>query len=85
MCIRDSVNIGSGVEVTIFELANLIKQVTGFKGRIAWDKTHPDGTPRKLLDVSLLKNLGISTKIELEEGIQTTYDWFLQNQKNFRK
>jgi GDP-L-fucose synthase len=79
------VNIGSGAEVTIFELANLIKQVTGFKGRIAWDKTHPDGTPRKLLDVSLLNNLGISTNIELEEGIQTTYDWFLQNQKSFRK
>ena len=73
------VNVGTGVDVTIRELAELICDVVGFNGKLAWDKTKPDGTPRKLLDVSKLRGLGWSPTTPLRDGIARTYDWFLKN------
>lgn len=73
------VNIGTGKDITIRGLAELVKKVVGFRGEIAWDSTKPDGTPKKQLDVSRLTALGWSPKIDLEEGIRTTYEWYLQN------
>ncbi|HEX8974741.1 MAG TPA: GDP-L-fucose synthase [Patescibacteria group bacterium] len=76
---NEIVNIGTGEDVTIKELAEMIKAVVGFEGEIINDTTKPDGTPRKLLDVSKLHNLGWKHKTTLEEGLKTTYDWFLKN------
>jgi GDP-L-fucose synthase len=73
------VNIGWGEDISIRELAGLICDVVGFKGKLAWDSNKPDGTPRKLLDVTKLRNLGWSPNIRLREGIVRTYDWFLKN------
>jgi GDP-L-fucose synthase len=73
------INVGSGEDVTIRELAELICDVVGFDGELAWDKTKPDGTPRKLLDVSKLRALGWKPAIPLRDGIARTYDWFLKN------
>ena len=73
------INVGSGEDVSIRELAELICEVVGFDGDLAWDKTKPDGTPRKLLDVSKLRSLGWKPAIPLREGIARTYDWFLKN------
>ncbi|MDP3387817.1 MAG: GDP-L-fucose synthase [Eubacteriales bacterium] len=70
------INIGSGVELTIAELADLIKSVVGYDGNIIYDPTKPDGTPRKLLDVSVLKEIGWHHRIKLEEGLNRTYSWF---------
>lgn len=77
--IGEFVNIGTGKDVTIKELAETIKEIVGFKGTIDWDTTKPDGTPRKLLDVSKLHKLGWKHKIELKEGIEKTYRWYLEN------
>jgi GDP-L-fucose synthase len=74
-------NVGTGTDVTIKELAQTIQKVIGYDGSITWDATKPDGTPRKLLDVSKLNGLGWKAHVELEEGIKQTYDWFLQNQE----
>jgi len=74
-------NIGSGVDLSIAELAEVIKRVVGFKGNIVFDTTKPDGTPRKLMDVSRINNLGWKYKTSLEEGIGKTYKWFLENHK----
>ncbi|HST31383.1 MAG TPA: GDP-L-fucose synthase [Chthoniobacterales bacterium] len=73
------INVGCGEDVTVRELAELICDIVGFKGELAWDKTKPDGTPRKLLDVSKLRALGWTARIPLREGITRTYDWFLKN------
>jgi GDP-L-fucose synthase len=73
------INIGSGRDLSIRELAELICEVVGFEGDLAWDKSKPDGTPRKLLDISKIESLGWKPKIPLREGIAQTYDWFLQN------
>lgn len=70
-------NIGTGEDITIKELAEIIKETVGYSGEIIWDSTKPDGTPRKLLDVSRLKSLGWEPKIELRDGIRMTYDWYL--------
>ena len=75
----DIVNIGTGEDVTIKELAETIKEIVGFEGEIVNDTTKPDGTPRKLLDVSRLHSLGWKHKIPLKDGIKMTYDWFLEN------
>ena len=72
-------NVGTGVDLTIKELAELIQKVTGHKGEIVWDSSKPDGTSRKLMDNSKLQLLGWKYQIELEQGIQQTYDWFLKN------
>jgi GDP-L-fucose synthase len=72
------VNIGTGEDVTIKELAETVKAIVGYEGEIQWDTDKPDGTPRKLLDVSKLHSLGFKHTISLEEGIQKTYDWYLK-------
>ncbi len=72
--LEDSIyNIGSGEELSIRELANLISKITDFKGKIKWDQSKPDGTPRKLLDSTRIKEKGFKTLINLEEGIKETY------------
>jgi len=73
------VNVGWGEDIPIRELAELICEVVGFKGTLAWDSSKPDGTPRKLLDVTKLRGLGWKPTISLREGIATTYDWFRKN------
>ena len=73
------VNIGTGIDVTIKELAETVKQIVGFEGEINWDTTRPDGTPRKLMDVSKLHSLGWKHKIELKDGIALAYQDFLTN------
>lgn len=78
------INVGTGVDCTIRELAETVAKVTGFKGRLVFDDTKPDGTPRKLLDVSRLKNLGWEADLSLEDGLRHTYAWFLEHQSDFR-
>jgi GDP-L-fucose synthase len=73
------INVGCGEDVSIRELVELICEVVGFDGELAWDTTKPDGTPRKLLDTSKLNNLGWRPAIPLREGIARTYDWFRAN------
>lgn len=75
------VNVGSGKEVTIKELAELVKEVVGFEGELVWDTSKPDGTPRKLMDSSKLAELGWVPKIALKEGLVDTYKWYLENVK----
>ena len=73
------INVGSGNEISIKKLANMIKKITHFKGEILWDKTKPDGTYRKLLDNSRVNSLGWDSKIDLNEGLNHTYKWFIDN------
>jgi len=73
------INVGCGEDVSIRELAELICDVVGFDGELSWDKTKPDGTPRKLLDVSKLRGLGWTPTIPLRDGVARTYEWFLKN------
>jgi GDP-L-fucose synthase len=72
-------NVGSGKDITIKELAETIQKVTGHQGQIVWDAEKPDGTPRKLMDVSKMKDIGWQYSTELKEGIELTYAWFLEN------
>ena len=76
---NDFFNIGTGKEITIKGLAELIKEVVGYEGKIVWDSTKPDGTPRKLLDVSRLEKAGWKYKMELKDGVKEAYKWFLEN------
>jgi len=78
------INVGTGVDCTIRELAETIAKVTGFKGELEFDSAKPDGAPRKLMDVSRLENLGWKAGVSLEEGLKLAYQWFLENQNNFR-
>jgi GDP-L-fucose synthase len=73
------VNVGCGEDISIRELAELVCDVVGFDGELSWDKAKPDGTPRKLLDVSKLRGLGWTPTIKLRDGVAQTYDWFLKN------
>ncbi|MBP9001832.1 MAG: GDP-L-fucose synthase [Lachnospiraceae bacterium] len=75
----EHVNIGTGKEVTIKQLAELVKKTVGYEGEIVWNSDMPDGTPRKLTDVSKLHSLGFMHKVELEEGVKLAYDWFKEN------
>lgn len=77
---NETVNLGTGKELTIADLAELVKKVIGYKGKIEYDPTKPDGTPRKLLDVSKLEKLGWHYKTELEDGIRMTYNDFLHSE-----
>jgi len=79
------INVGTGRDVSIADLALTIAQVTRFEGRILFDATKPDGSPRKLLDVSRLTNMGWTASIQLEEGIRQTYDWYLANLDSLRE
>jgi GDP-L-fucose synthase len=78
------INVGTGRDVTIAELANTMARVVGFKGHIEFDVSKPDGTPRKLLNVSLLRSLGWKYTLDLEQGLEMTYDWFLENLAELR-
>lgn len=78
------VNIGTGKEVTIKELADTVQRVVGYRGEIVWNEDMPDGTPRKLTDVTKLHNLGWNHKVELEEGVQLAYNWFKENVEEAR-
>ncbi|EQA97114.1 GDP-L-fucose synthase [Sphingobium sp. HDIP04] len=78
------INVGSGIDISILELAEKIACITGFKGRIETDPTKPDGTMRKLMEVSRLANMGWRARINLEEGLTHTYCWFLEHEADFR-
>ena len=77
---EEHVNVGTGRDITIAALARTIMEVTGFRGRLTYDHSKPDGTPRKLLDVTRLTRLGWRAKIDLREGLADTYRWFLDNE-----
>ena len=74
------INVGTGEDVSIRELAELICEIVDFEGELTWDANKPDGTPRKLLDISKIRRLGWSPSISLREGIARTYEWFLKNE-----
>lgn len=79
---EEHVNVGTGTDVSIKELAQLICKVVGYDGKLVFDTSKPDGTPKKLLDVSKINSLGWEAKVSLENGIRKTYDWYLQEYKN---
>ena len=78
------INVGTGTDISILELAQLIADIVGFNGRIKTDASKPDGTMRKLMDVARLENMGWKATTTLRDGIAATYSWFLKNQDNFR-
>lgn len=77
----DPINVGTGVDISIKDLVNTVVAIIGYKGKIIWDTTKPNGTPRKLLNIQKISSLGWSPKVSLEEGIERTYQWFLTKQK----
>ncbi|MUJ26408.1 GDP-L-fucose synthase [Aliivibrio fischeri] len=79
------INVGTGIDCTIRELVETVAKVVGYQGDIVFDTSKPDGTPRKLMDVSRLEKLGWVASISLEDGLKETYQWFLANQNTFRK
>ncbi|MFY0659612.1 MAG: GDP-L-fucose synthase [Shimia sp.] len=79
------INVGTGTDVSIMDLALMVADVTGFKGRVGNDPSKPDGTMKKLMDVSRLANMGWRARVTLEDGIAETYKWFLDNQDSFRR
>ena len=78
------INVGSGTDISILELARLVAQITGYKGQISMDRTKPDGTMRKLMNVDRLAKMGWSAQIELEQGLVDTYKWYLENVQTAR-
>ncbi|MEJ2700090.1 MAG: NAD-dependent epimerase/dehydratase family protein, partial [Desulfuromonadales bacterium] len=78
------VNLGTGIDVTIRDLAETVREVTGYSGNLIFDPTKPNGTPRKLQDVSRMKSLGWEAKVPLREGIDKTYRWFLEHKETVR-
>ena len=78
------INVGTGVDCTIAELAETLVAVIGYEGKVVYDTTKPDGTPRKLMDVSRLKAMGWQADVSLRDGLAETYQWFLANQDRFR-
>lgn len=78
-------NVGTGVDLTIQELAQMIQEIVGHQGEIIWDDTKPDGTPRKLMDISKMHALGWKHQVDLEQGIKKTYGWFLENSDSFKQ
>lgn len=79
------INVGTGVDCTIRELVETVAKVIGYEGMVEFDATKPDGTPRKLMDVTRLERLGWRAKTNLEQGLKMTYDWFLDQDDNFRR
>ena len=79
------INVGTGTDVSIMELAQMVARVTGFKGEILTDPSKPVGTMRKLMDVSRLENMGWSAKVKLFERIRKTISWYIENSENLRK
>ncbi len=82
---KQFVNVGVGEDISIKELAELIRDIVGYSGELRWDTSKPDGTPRKLLDVSRMEALGWKAKISLEEGIRMTYEWFVNQELRTKK
>ncbi len=82
---EDLYNVGTGSDVTIKDLALMVKNIVGHQGKIIWDTSKPDGTPRKLLDVSKMKDEGWVSSTSLEQGIKMTYEWFLNNIDNYKQ
>jgi GDP-L-fucose synthase len=78
------INVGTGQDCTIRELAETLKRVIGLEAELVFDTTKPDGAPRKLMDVSRLAKMGWQAQISLEQGLAQTYHWFLKNQENYR-
>ncbi len=78
-------NVGTGIDLTIKELAEIIQKAVGHKGKIIWDSSKPDGTPRKLMDITKMHKLGWKHQINLKEGIEQTYQWFLENVNNVKE
>jgi GDP-L-fucose synthase len=78
------INVGCGEDVTIAELAALVADVVGFRGELVFDRSKPDGTPRKLLDVSKMTALGWQPRTHLRDGVRLTYDWYLKNANHAR-
>lgn len=81
---EEIINVGVGEDISILELSEMVRDVVGYSGTIVSDTSKPDGTPRKLLDVSRLRSLGWKAEIKLREGISETYSWFMENQRSFR-
>jgi len=75
------INIGTGKDISIKDLANLVKKVVGYNGKIIWDKTKPDGMPRKLLNVKKINKLGWKHEVSIEEGVKIAYDWYMNSKK----
>jgi GDP-L-fucose synthase len=73
------INVGTGKDITIREMAETMKEVVGFKGKLIFDTTKPDGAPRKLIDVSRLSNMGWEYSVDLKDGLSKTYKWYLKN------
>ena len=82
---EEFVNVGVGEDVSIKELAEIVKETVGIKGELKFDTSKPDGTPRKLLDVTKLNEAGWKAKIWLVDGVKNTYQWFLDNEDNYRQ
>jgi GDP-L-fucose synthase len=82
---KEHINIGVGEDITIKDLVHLVKDIVEFDGKIFWNASYPDGTPQKLLDVSKINNLGWRAKTSLEDGLITTYKWFVENYDNVKK
>lgn len=82
---EEIVNVGTGTDVTIRDLVEIVQRVTGYSGSVVFDATKPDGTPRKLLDVSRLTALGWTASIPLEEGIAATWEWYLRSKRTYRE
>ena len=80
----EHVNVGTGTDVSIAELAEIVAKVVGYDGAVVWDRSKPDGTPRKLLDVTKINELGWKATIPLDEGIASTYQWFLEHHDQAR-
>ena len=78
------INVGTGKDVTIKDIAEIIKQVVGYKGKLIFDTTKPDGAPKKLINVTRLKNMGWKYSVDLESGLKETYKWYLELRKNER-
>ena len=79
------INVGTGIDCSIKDLAEIISEIVDFNGKIEWDMSKPDGTPRKLLDISKIKSLGWQNKYSLRNGLSETYEWFCNNQDSCRK
>jgi GDP-L-fucose synthase len=82
---NELVNVGSGKEITIKLLSQLISEIIGYKGQIIFDKTYPDGTPRKILDISRIKAMGWKSIYNLKDGLKKTIEWYILNKKNIKK
>ena len=82
---HELINVGSGKEVSIKYLAKLISNIIGYKGKIIFDSLHPDGTPRKILNISKIRNLGWKPIYNLQDGLKKTIDWYISNIKSIKK